>query len=121
MLRTIPAKTKSVVLVCGKCSKKLGGGFGKKRKRPLADALRELGDGKKGIKSDLLVIETGCLKLCPKGAVVAIDPANPKEWLLVPAGADVSAVATKLGVVVKPSGGLPLPVSQTVDGSALLK
>jgi len=121
MLRLLPAKTKSVVLVCGKCSKKLGGGFGKKRKRPLADALRELGDGKKGIKSDLLVIETGCLKLCPKGAVVAIDPAKPGEWLLVPAGADVGGIAARLGVAVKASGGLPLPKSQTIGESAPLK
>jgi predicted metal-binding protein len=98
MLRSIPAKTQSVVLVCRKCSKKLGGGFGKKGKTALADALRDLGNGKKGRKSDLLVIETDCLKLCPKMAVVAINPANPDEWLLVPARSDVSLAASRLGV-----------------------
>ena len=98
MIRTVPAKTRNVVLVCGKCSKKLGGGFGKKGVRPLAKALREEGDGRKGRKSRLLVIETGCMKLCPKGAVVAINAARPEDWLLVPPRTDVDAVAMRLGL-----------------------
>lgn len=98
MLRLIPAKTRSVVLVCSKCSKKLGGGFGKKGNRPLAKELRKLADGRKGRKADLLVVETGCLKLCPKGAVVAVNAAAPDKWLLVPPHTDVKAVAERLGV-----------------------
>jgi predicted metal-binding protein len=98
MLRPIPAKTRSVVLVCSKCSKKLGGGFGRKGSKPLAKELRKLAGAGKGRKSDLLVLETACLKLCPKGAVVVMDAAKPESWLIVPAQTDVQAVAEKIGL-----------------------
>ncbi|MFT4053746.1 MAG: (2Fe-2S) ferredoxin domain-containing protein [Novosphingobium sp.] len=104
MLRSIAAKTECVVLVCGKCSKKVGGGFGKKGKTSLAKELRELAGGKKGRKSDLLVIESNCLKLCPKGAVVAINAAKPSEWLLVQPATDVRAVATGMGISLPGTG-----------------
>lgn len=98
MLRSVPAKTQSVVLVCGKCSKKIGGGFGKKGGTSLAKALRKRAGGKKGRKADLLVAETACLKLCPKGAVVAINAARPDAWMIVPAHTDVDEVAEAIGV-----------------------
>lgn len=98
MLRTLPAKTQNIILVCAKCSRKVEGGFGKKGNKSLANELRALGDGKKGRKSNLLVIETGCMKLCPKGKVVAVNTAQPAEWLLVSPCADVKTVASKLGV-----------------------
>jgi predicted metal-binding protein len=99
MLRPVPAKTQSIVLVCGKCSKKVGGGFGKNGKKSLAKELRELGNGMKGRKSNLLVIETGCMKLCPKGEVVAINAAQPGEWLLVSPHTDMDSVALRLGIL----------------------
>lgn len=98
MLRPVSTKTQRIVLVCAKCSKKLGGGFGKNGNKPLAKALRDLGDGKKGRKSSLLVIETGCMKLCPKGRVVAVNTAQPAEWLLVSPGTDLTTIASGLGV-----------------------
>ncbi|WP_341209118.1 (2Fe-2S) ferredoxin domain-containing protein [uncultured Sphingomonas sp.] len=84
------------VLVCGKCSKKLGGGFGAKGKTPLAKALRgEAGFGK-GRKADVGVVEVKCLGICPKGAVTIVDSRTPGQWWIVPEGADVGGLAAQL-------------------------
>ena len=96
----VPANWATAVLVCGKCSKKLGGGFGEKGQTALAKALRRRTTGK-GRKAAFGVIETGCLKLCPKGAVVAIDTRRPGEWQLVRPGEDMDAVAERLGVAAE--------------------
>lgn len=87
------------VLVCAKCSKKMGGGFGPKGKTALAKALRKAADAKKGRKSRVGIVEVKCLGVCPKRAVTVIDGARPREWVLVPEGADVGAVAEELGLV----------------------
>lgn len=98
MTKVIPAKWQSAVLICGKCSKKVGGGFGPKGKTRLAKALRKLVGGPKGRKGPAGIIETSCLKLCPKDAVVAIDGKHPDQWLLIRPGASVEAVADRLGL-----------------------
>lgn len=97
-MKTVTAQWDAAILICKKCSKKLGGGFGEKGKTPLARALRVRGNGKRGRKADRGIIETGCLKLCPKNAVVAINGARPGEWLIVPRGADVEDVVERLGI-----------------------
>jgi predicted metal-binding protein len=94
----VPAEWHKAVLVCAKCSKKAKGGFGKTGKLSLARALRALGNGKKGRKADFGVIETRCLKLCPKGRVVVIDGAAPDRWMLVKPGTPVEEVAEQLGL-----------------------
>jgi hypothetical protein len=84
------------ILVCGKCSRKLGGGFGRKGKQPLAKALRgEAGFGK-GRKAIIGVVETRCLGICPKQAVTLVDTRTPGRWRLVEEGADVAALAGEL-------------------------
>jgi predicted metal-binding protein len=83
------------VLVCGKCSKKLGGGFGPKRSERLARALRREAGFGKGRKADVGVLEVKCLGLCPKNAVAVVDTQRPGEWLVVPAGDDVAALAAR--------------------------
>ncbi len=85
------------VLVCGKCSKKLGGGFGEKRKTSLAKLLRRFGGGKKR-KSAFGVIETKCLGVCPKGAVTVVDAAHPGRWQLIAAGTPEDQLAGRLGL-----------------------
>ena len=87
------------VLVCAKCSKKMGGGFGPKGKTSLAKALRKQVGAKKGRKSPVGIVEVKCLGVCPKRAVTVIGGARPREWVLVPEGADVGAVAEELGLV----------------------
>ena len=90
------------LLVCGKCSKKVGGGFGAKGKTGLAKALAAATGGGKRRKDRLGIIETKCLGICPKGAVVVVDTARPGEWLLVPAGTAINDVVALVGARAEP-------------------
>jgi predicted metal-binding protein len=84
-------RCQDIVLVCGKCTRKLHGGFGKKAKKNLADELRsELRDA--GRKREVRVVETGCLSLCPKHAVTILCSRRPGELLAISAGSDVQDV-----------------------------
>jgi hypothetical protein len=80
---------RGALLVCGKCSKKLGGGFGAKGRDRLAAVLRDVPGLGKGRKADIGVIETKCLGLCPKRAIAVIDTRRPGRWLVVHDAEDV--------------------------------
>ena len=103
MKRTVRSNWERALLVCGKCSNKVDGGFGPKGRTPLARTLRkELGLGK-GRKARIGVAEVKCLGVCPKRAVVAIDTADPRNWHVISTGTDVGEVArTLLGGAVDP-------------------
>ena len=95
-MRRVPSNWTGALLVCGKCSRKVDGGFGKKGRTPLAKALRRaLGLGK-GRKAALGVVETPCLKLCPKRAVVLVDTRTPGYWMVVPEGGDLDDLGARL-------------------------
>ncbi|MFZ5749042.1 MAG: (2Fe-2S) ferredoxin domain-containing protein [Pseudomonadota bacterium] len=94
----VPANWSNAVLVCSKCSKKLGGGFGPKGKQSLGKALRKHLQLKKGRKAAAGIVEVKCLGVCPRGAVTAVNAAQAREWVLVPAGADLDEVARELGL-----------------------
>lgn len=94
---------KGVVLVCRKCTKRVKGGFGADGRTSLAKALRALGNRRKGRKADFAVVETPCLKLCPKGRVVAMDARDPGRWLLVKPSTPVEQVARQLGLPLLPA------------------
>ena len=89
------AQWRGAVLVCAKCSKKAGGGFGPKGRDRLAKALRREPGFGKGRKAVIGVVEVKCLGLCPKNAVTVVDTRRPHEWLVVPAEADVAALAER--------------------------
>ena len=96
-ITAVPAPWRSFVLVCGKCSRKLGGGFGRKGKVELDQALRDaLKDA--GRRRELRVERTGCLGLCPKRAVTVAWAGRPGEVIVVPEGADVAAVLGQLAL-----------------------
>ncbi|WP_240953598.1 (2Fe-2S) ferredoxin domain-containing protein [Sphingomonas sp. G-3-2-10] len=95
-MRHLPANWSSALLVCAKCSRKLDGGFGRKGKAPLAKALRKHLKLKKGRKAAAGIVEVRCLGVCPKGAVTVVNGAESRDWLLVPAGADLNEVAAAL-------------------------
>ncbi len=97
MKHSVKSNWTATVLVCGKCSKKLGGGFGEKGRTPLAKALRKL-CGKAKRKAPFGVIETRCLGVCPKGAVTVIDAAHPGCWQLIEEGTPIEDVAQTLGL-----------------------
>ncbi|MBN8807654.1 MAG: (2Fe-2S) ferredoxin domain-containing protein [Sphingomonas sp.] len=98
MGRGVASRWNGAVLVCGKCSKKLDGGFGPKRRWSLAKALRKAFGLKKGRKAPFGVIETRCLGICPRNAVTLIDTAHPDMWRVVPVGADIAALGRDLGL-----------------------
>lgn len=97
----VGADWQAAIIVCAKCTRRIGGGFGEKGRTPLIKALRKRGNHKKGRKADLGLIEAGCLKICPKNAVVAINGARPRDWLIIPRGADMTDVADRLGLIPK--------------------
>ncbi len=86
-----------VLLVCAKCSKKVGQAFGDDGDRTLAKALRAQLGVKKGRKATAGVVEVKCLGLCPKGAVVVMDGGEPGRWLLVKPGTLAAGVLAALG------------------------
>ena len=97
-MKTVRSDWQGALLVCGKCSKKIGGGFGDDGKTSLAKALRRMLGLKKGRRSGLGVVESKCLGVCPKNAVVVVDSRAAGEWLVVPARAKLEDVVDRLGV-----------------------
>ncbi|HWQ85142.1 hypothetical protein [Brevundimonas sp.] len=98
-IKTAKTQWRDVVLVCRKCSKRLNGkGFGPDGDRTLKKALRKYLKAGKGRKAELVVKETNCFDICPKNAVIAVNAANPKALLIVPAGADLFEVKARLGL-----------------------
>jgi predicted metal-binding protein len=96
MIRDARGRWQAVILVCGKCSKKLGGGFGAEGDQSLTKALRRrTGKGKRAAYG---IVETKCLKLCPKNAVAVVHGADPGRWLVIGEGEPVEAVAARLGL-----------------------
>lgn len=95
VIRRLPTGWEDAIVVCGKCSKKLGGGFGERGKQSLAKALRKRLGLSKGRKAKVGIVETKCLGVCPKRAVVV---GRAGGWLIVPGGTDVDGVAAELGL-----------------------
>jgi predicted metal-binding protein len=96
--RTVRSGWQAVVLVCGKCTRKVKGGFGADGRTPLDKALRKFAGKGKGRRAPIGVYEVPCLKVCPKHAVTVVDGAHPGKWLIVPAGTPVARVAAQLGI-----------------------
>ena len=98
MKETLDAQWTTAVLVCRKCQKKFGKRFGAKGDRTLAKALRREVGGGKGRKATVGVVETGCLGVCPKGAVTALNAAAPTRWQLIRPDTPMAEVAERLGL-----------------------
>jgi predicted metal-binding protein len=105
-LKTVRSDWSNTILVCKKCSKKLGGGFGPKGKTGLAKALRSEFGGRKGRKGAAGIIDVKCLGVCPRGSVTVVNGAAPGEWLLVREGLPIAAVAAELGLGAAPNESL---------------
>src|ERR1700744_3437193 len=94
-----------IILVCGKCSRKLDGGFGSKGRDSLRSALcaqlKEQGCGRA-----VRIIETRCMGVCPKKAVTTIDAGNPGRIFVVPKGMAEDAILSQFG------GRSPLPPAE---------
>jgi predicted metal-binding protein len=91
--RSTPWKT--IVLVCGKCARKLDGGFGPKGNDTLKAAMRmELSE--RGLRRQVRIIETRCMGVCPKKAVTALNASAPGTILTVPRKTPVAEALTLL-------------------------
>lgn len=91
-----------VVLVCRKCSKKVGGGFGPKENTSLRKALSKELKLKKGRRARAGIVEVNCLKLCPKDAVTLVLGSEPGQFRKVPRGANLKEIAAELGLAKLP-------------------
>ncbi len=98
MIRTVPMASTTLVAVCKKCGKKLGGGFGEKGRTPLAKALRKDLRLPKWKRSPVRIVETACMKLCPRGAVAVATSGDVGRVYVVPEGTAVAEVAAHLGL-----------------------
>ncbi|MEM8694624.1 MAG: hypothetical protein AAGE05_01210 [Pseudomonadota bacterium] len=98
LIKTVTSNWESAVLVCRKCTKRAGGGFGPKGKTPLAKALRKHLGGKKGRKARIAILETKCLSACPKNAITVVRTDDLFNWRLVKTGTPVDSVADRLGL-----------------------
>jgi predicted metal-binding protein len=80
---TRPTPWRSILLLCGKCARKLDGGYGPKGKDTLKMALRmEL--SARGLRRQVRIIETRCMGICPKRAVTAMSGSKPGTIVTVP-------------------------------------
>ena len=94
-----PVAWRDLVILCRKCGGKRKGGFGEDGSDDLRAALRK-GLRAAGYGRSVRVIETGCLGICPKRAVVAFRGADPSQLLIVPRGRGVSDILGHLGFIL---------------------
>ncbi len=98
-IRTVATRSDTLVAICKKCGKKVGGGFGDGGKRSLRKALTKHLDLPKWKRAPVRIVETGCMKLCPKGAVAVTTSGDARLVYVVPAGTPVGEVAAHLGLL----------------------
>ena len=95
--RLVRAPFREAVLVCGKCARKLDGGFGRKGARPLGKELKRAWKAG-GRAGKLRVVETRCLGLCPKRRQVVATAASlvaGRLWVVEP-GEDAADVLLRV-------------------------
>ncbi len=96
-VRIARAPFRQALLVCGKCARKLDGGFGRDGAQPLRKALKRAWKAG-GRSGKLRVVETRCLGLCPKRLQVVATGASlaaGRLWLVEP-GEDAAAVLARI-------------------------
>ncbi len=96
-IRTLKARSERLIAVCGKCGRKLGGGFGPDGDQALAKRLRRVMADAKGKRAAILIVETKCMDICPKRAVALVDSAAPGKVTIVPARTSAALVVDSLG------------------------
>jgi hypothetical protein len=100
-----PTPWNTVILLCGKCARKMKGGYGFKGKETLRTALRtEL--KAKGYKRGVRVIETRCIGICPKNALTALNASRPDRILTIPKGTGADEALAHL-VEAAPAPAIP--------------
>ena len=94
-IRSRATPWKTIVLVCGKCARKLDGGYGPEGKDTLRSTLRAELKGR-GHGREVRIIETRCMGICPKEAVTMVNASNPGAISVVPKGTPIAAVMAQI-------------------------
>jgi predicted metal-binding protein len=82
---------KVIILTCGKCARKMNGGYGPKGKDTLRTALNTaLRDA--GRRREIHIIETRCMGICPKKATTMLNTSKPHAIMTVHKGTAIEAV-----------------------------
>ena len=82
---------KTIVLTCGKCARKMDGGYGPKGKDTLREAVdTALRDA--GRRRDIHIIETRCMGVCPKKATTMLIASRPDSVMTVRKGTAIEEV-----------------------------
>lgn len=97
-IKSVATPATAIIAICGKCSKKLGGGFGAAGKCSLGKALTAALHLPKPKRSSVRIVETKCLKLCPKDAVAVIASADPGHILVIPSNTSMTTMIDRLGL-----------------------
>lgn len=96
-IRSRPTPWQTVLLVCGKCTRKIDGGYGPKGKNNLKSALQSA-LAERGQRRSVRVIETRCMGVCPKKAVTVLNASAPCKILTVRKRTEISEVLTQLSL-----------------------
>jgi predicted metal-binding protein len=95
VIRSRATPWKTILLVCGKCARKMDGGYGPKGKESLRSALQtELANT--GRRREVRIIETRCMGICPKKAVTVLNTRRPETILTVPRKTEVAEALGQL-------------------------
>ena len=81
-VRTVRTNWDDVVVVCRKCQKRMGGGFGPDGNWTLRKAIRKRSNTKDN-ECSIGVIQAGCFGVCPKQGVTVMRASRPSELLVV--------------------------------------
>jgi predicted metal-binding protein len=95
LIRARPTAWKTVILLCGKCARKMDGGYGPNGKEKLRTVLREA-FRENDHRRDVRIIETRCMGICPRKAVTALNASRPARLLTIPKGTAVNEAMTRL-------------------------
>ena len=110
-----PTPWRTVVLLCGKCARKMDGGYGRKKQHTLRSALRaEL--KATGRRRRVRIIETSCMGICPKKAVTALNASQPERILTVPKGTPAPEALASLMPAEASRYGMHVQPNEAADG-----
>jgi len=96
--RFVKADWSTAILVCSRCSRRLGGGFGIKGKQTLAKALRNRLGHRRWRRPRIAIVQVKCLGVCPRGGVAVANAMTPGEPRVAYPGDDPCSVVSALGI-----------------------
>ncbi len=94
-IETILTPHRQMLMLCGKCERKLDGGFGDDGDQSLERALKRFLRAA-GRQREVRLLRVACFGVCPKRAVTLARSDRPDELLVVPAGTAMATLMERL-------------------------